>query len=87
MRYSSVVHERRYQESISSSSLYADQAGLGGENHLQRMADLHEGRVLLRALFWFGVPVSVFGVAAMLFPVAYMMMPVQESASCICSFY
>ena len=77
-RFSSVDHERKYMESITSSSQGADTGG-SQDKEPQQMRDMRESRILFWAFIYWGLPGIMFGVLATAFPIVYMLMPVQES--------
>ena len=51
------------------------------------MNDLKESRILCKGMLWFMTPFFAFGILAMFFPSMYAFFPLQESETCICSFY
>ena len=80
------IHERKYNDSISSASVYSEIA-FGDKMGFQEMSDLKEQKILAKGALYLFVPVCLFGLLAMYFPSVYIMFPAQESEMCVCSFF
>ena len=48
---------------------------------------MRESRIICKGLAFIFVPFCIFGLLAMFFPGMYALFPMQESETCICSFY